>query len=90
MAGKHVDAISRMNDLTTDSADTLVDPAVYVVQARETCPFSGSVITDVFHRHICTFSLGTSRWKTATTSVRFSRLKTPDVNWVTGFVNHRL
>ena len=35
MAGKHVDAISRLDDFITDG---WVDSALYVVQARETCP----------------------------------------------------
>ena len=39
IAGKHVDAISRMDDLITDSTDLWADPALYIVQARETCPF---------------------------------------------------
>ena len=38
MAGEHVDAISRMDDLITDSAGLCTNPALYVVQARETRP----------------------------------------------------
>ena len=34
MAEEHVDAVSRMDDLIADSADTFVDPTLYVVQAR--------------------------------------------------------
>ena len=36
MAGEHDDAISRMDDLTTEMC---VDPALYVVQARGRCPY---------------------------------------------------
>ena len=39
MAGEHVDALSRMDDLINDSTDLWADPALYVVQARETCPY---------------------------------------------------
>ena len=38
MAGEHVDAMSRMDDLITDGTGSWVDPALYVVQARETYP----------------------------------------------------
>ena len=36
MAGEHLDAISRLGDLIADAG---VDPKLYVVQARETCPY---------------------------------------------------
>ena len=39
MAGEHVDAISRMNALIIDSAGLVADPALFVVQAREICPY---------------------------------------------------
>ena len=38
MAGEHVDAISRMDDLITDRTGLLADPVLYVVQACEACP----------------------------------------------------
>ena len=37
MAGEHVDAISRMDDLITD---VWADPVLYVVQAREMSSYS--------------------------------------------------
>ena len=39
MAGEHVDAISRMDDLITDGASLRADPALSIVQAREICPY---------------------------------------------------
>ena len=89
IAGEHVDAISRIDDLIADSANTPVDAAVFVVQVRQLRPLSDSVTTDIFNRHICTFSLGTSIWRAETTSGRFSRLKTRELNWATALVNHR-
>ena len=38
MAGKHVNAMSRMDDLITDGIGSWVDPTLYVVQAREIYP----------------------------------------------------
>ena len=44
MAGEHVNAMSRMNDLITDA---WVDPALYVVQVRERCSYIGNVTPNV-------------------------------------------
>ena len=52
MIGEHVDAISCIHDLMTD---TWTDPTLFVVHVRKS---SGSVTTDVSDRHIHYFSLG--------------------------------
>ena len=38
IAGKHVDAMSRMDDLITDGTGLWTDPSLYVVQVRGICP----------------------------------------------------
>ena len=57
ISGEHVDAMFRMGDLITERPDSWADPALYAVQARGTCPLSGTVTPDILNRRICTFSL---------------------------------
>ena len=69
MAGDHLDAIARVDDLI---ATVHFNSICYVVQARIQRPRASNIATDTFNRPTCTFSSEIRAWRTTTMRVQYS------------------
>ena len=87
MAGDHLDAIARMDDLI---ATVHFNSICYIVQARVQRPRASEIATDIFNRPTCIFSSEIHAWKTTTMRVQYSHSWTHEPDYDHSRVKHYL
>ena len=87
MAGDHLDAIARIDDLI----DTVhFNSICYIIQARVQRPRASNIATDTFSRPTCIFSSEIHTWRTTTMTVQCSHSWTHEPDYDHSRVKHYL
>ena len=87
MAGDHLDAIARIDDLI---AMMHFNSICYIVQARVQRPRVSNIATDTFSSPTCIFSSEIHAWRTTTMRVQYSHSWTHEPDYEYSRVKHYL